>query len=385
MSVRPGKAARVAGGQSLGQSLGRPGNPPLDFSEVFPEGLQADLPLDFSEVFPEDFQDLHKDLSEGLHDANKDIRQDVFAGVPHEPPARGAERAIYFGRRADFGSNAKSRFFFNLFVGLFFLALFWASPLTESLSAADRIGSAPILPVTVEQVVERPPDLFTQGLLFHDGQLFESSGLYKKSALRVYPASQLSSPGVLSAAKTLPLPPQIFAEGLAVAAGELYLLTWREGLVFVVDPVDLEVKRTIFQPGEGWGLTFDGQNLWRSDGSHRLQRHDPGDFRPNGPPLEVRDGAKQLRQLNELEWDRTNNLLLANIWGSDLVAAISPEDGSTLYYLDLSDIAEKEKAALSVEAVANGLAFDAEGRLWITGKLWPRLYRISYAPGQGTF
>jgi glutamine cyclotransferase len=177
------------------------------------------------------------------------------------------------------------------------------------------------------------------------------------------------------------LPPEVFAEGLAEANGELYLLTWNEGIVYVIEPSNLEVKNTIHQAMEGWGLAYDGRTFWRSDGSDRLQKHQAGDFAPTGDPLLVKDGQNPVRRLNELEWDQRSGLILANIWHTDLIAAIDPATGSVRYYLDLTPLAEKERqksGGQNAEAVANGLAIDGQGRLWVTGKLWPSLYHISY-------
>ncbi|MDR2367714.1 MAG: glutaminyl-peptide cyclotransferase [Deltaproteobacteria bacterium] len=245
--------------------------------------------------------------------------------------------------------------------------------------------SAPIVPVTMEKEVERPQGMFTQGLVFFGPRLYESTGLYQKSALHTYPATELGLKGGLGTEAQLNLPPEVFAEGLAEAGGDLYLLTWQEGLVFIVDPSTLTVKETIRQPMEGWGLAHDGRFLWRSDGSDRLQKHQPGDFAPTGDPLSVRDGQNPVRQLNELEWDARSGLMLANLWHSDLVAAIDLASGQVRYYLDLGPIAAKERARAQgspAEAVANGLAIDGQGRLWVTGKLWPSVYQISYPAPQ---
>jgi glutamine cyclotransferase len=251
--------------------------------------------------------------------------------------------------------------------------------LTADLSVAN--AKAKVIPVTVEKEVERPQGLFTQGLIFYNGHLYESTGLYEKSALHSYPASELEHQGGLGTEAQLNLAPEVFAEGLAQAGDLLYLLTWQEGLVYKVDPKILEIIETIRQPIEGWGLAFDGQFLWRSDGSSRLQKHQTGDFMPVGPPLEVKDGPDQVSQLNELEWDPRSGLMLANIWHTDLVAAIDLNTGQVEYYLDLGQIASKERSqgGNSSEAVANGLAIDDQGRLWVTGKFWPQIYQIDYS------
>ncbi|MDR2386826.1 MAG: glutaminyl-peptide cyclotransferase, partial [Deltaproteobacteria bacterium] len=191
---------------------------------------------------------------------------------------------------------------------------------------------APVVKVTIEKAVERPQEMFTQGLIFYNQHLYESTGLYNKSALHSYPAAELEQKGGLGTQAQLNLPPEVFAEGLAQANGILYLLTWNEGLVYLVDPSSLEIKKTIHQAMEGWGLAYDGQTFWRSDGSDRLQKHQVENFAPTGEPLQVRDGQNPVRHLNELEWEAKSGLILANIWHSALVAAIDPASGLVKYY-----------------------------------------------------
>ncbi|MDR2455040.1 MAG: glutaminyl-peptide cyclotransferase [Deltaproteobacteria bacterium] len=259
-------------------------------------------------------------------------------------------------------------------LGIFFTALGLAS--APSLAA----GQTPVIKARSDLAIERPAGLFTQGLLFHEGSLFESAGLYGQSAVYRWPrpdkAGLLKAP--LAAAK---LPSELFAEGLAALSGKLYLLTWREGVVIALDPSTLGVLETFFAPGEGWGLAAIGGDLWSSDGSSLLTLRDLGTLaRKEGRQIAVHDDQGPVENLNELEFDPKSGLILANIWQSDLVAAIDPENGQVRYYLDLSELARKERADSSRpdDAVANGLAIDEDGRLWITGKYWTRLYRLAF-------
>lgn len=259
--------------------------------------------------------------------------------------------------------------FFRILLTMFFV-----------LSAPASAQAAPLLPVEVIDSRPHSTTAYTQGLFFLDGQLYESAGLYGQSSLaRV----DLDSG---AAQLELNLSSEFFAEGADAAEGEIYLLTWREHTCFVVDPQTLKVKRSHSYSGEGWGLAWDGQTLWRSDGSARLHPHRPGDFAPAGKPLTVKDGQKEITHLNELEWHAEAGLMLANVYGRDLVAAIDLSDGQVRYWLDAGKL--RQMAALEGlpktenpwDTVLNGLAIAPEG-LWLTGKLWPRRYLISWPAG----
>jgi glutamine cyclotransferase len=70
----------------------------------------------------------------------------------------------------------------------------------------------------------------------------------------------------------------------------------------------------------------------------------------------------------------------ANVWHSDRIARISPESGRVLRWIDLSGLMATGYR-LDPEAVLNGIAHDAAAnRLFVTGKLWPRLFEIEVVP-----
>ena len=241
---------------------------------------------------------------------------------------------------------------------------------------------APAAPMLNPELINARPhaaDSYTQGLFLRDGWLFESSGLYGRSAFSRRPWNRPAG-----SVRRWALPPDYFAEGAAWAEGEIYLLTWRNRRGFVLDPETLRVKREFSYPGEGWGLTWDGRRLWRSDGSSLLFPHRPGDFAPAGEPLKVRAGLEEVTGLNELEWDEATGLILANVYGLDRVAAVDPADGAVRFWLDASPLRALAvqsglPAPPSLDTALNGLAL--EGRaLWLTGKLWPLCFQIAWPP-----
>lgn len=231
-------------------------------------------------------------------------------------------------------------------------------------------SSAPTLPVTVKAVFPHDRAAFTQGLLFADGVFYESDGLYGRSRLAKI------DPQTGRILQKIDLPREYFGEGLALADGRLYQLTWRKHKVFVYDKDSFALVGELTLPTEGWGAAFDGKRLIISDGSSVLRFYEPADLRETGR-IVVTDGGKPLDNLNELEWVEGN--VLANVWGSDLVARIDPATGKVLAWYDLS-VLRAGLGPLSGDAVLNGLAYDESGkRLYATGKFWPKLFEIELA------
>lgn len=230
--------------------------------------------------------------------------------------------------------------------------------------------TGPTAPVTAaEQVRSYPhdPQAFTQGLLWHDGALYESTGRYGQSTVRRVALET----GTVQAQTALA--DRYFAEGLALHDGRLYQLTWQEGTGLIYEVGDLRQVATFPWEGEGWGLTSDGTALYASDGSNVIRVVDPNSFRVLRT-IDVTDGAEYVHQLNELEWVKGE--LWANVWHSDRIARIDPATGRVVGWVDLAGLLPPDPSR-DGEAVANGIAYDAAtDRLFVTGKLWPRLFEI---------
>jgi glutamine cyclotransferase len=79
-------------------------------------------------------------------------------------------------------------------------------------------------------------------------------------------------------------------------------------------------------------------------------------------------------EINELEYVKGE--IFANIWHGDRIARINPDSGAVLGWIDLAGILPNGEVS-DQEAVLNGIAYDEAGdRLFVTGKLWPRLFEI---------
>jgi glutaminyl-peptide cyclotransferase len=225
-------------------------------------------------------------------------------------------------------------------------------------------------PASSYQIIHTYPHdshAFTQGLVYADGHLYESTGLNGQSSLRM---TDLETGRIL---QEQPVASQYFAEGLAAWGSTLVQLTWQDHIAFVYDRFSFRLLNTLHYPGEGWGLTSDGKRLILSDGTADLRFLDPATMRELRR-VTVKDHGAPVKELNELEF--IHGEIYANIWHSDRIARISPRNGAVLGWIDLTGLLP-DNLRSTPEAVLNGIAYDAaRDRLFVTGKLWPRLYEI---------
>jgi glutaminyl-peptide cyclotransferase len=212
------------------------------------------------------------------------------------------------------------------------------------------------------------PQAFTQGLVFHNGALLESTGQQGRSTVR---RVNLTTGEVI---QQVNLPSEYFGEGMTVLNGKIYQVTWENERGFIYNAETLRPEGNFSYQGEGWGLTNDGRYLILSDGSNQLRFLDPSNFRVVRT-INVSENGLPLRELNELEYIRGE--IYANVWHRDRIARIDANDGRILGWIDLTGLLPADQRPSDPEAVLNGIAFDENGnRLFVTGKLWPRLFEI---------
>jgi len=229
---------------------------------------------------------------------------------------------------------------------------------------------APEIAWDIVDVRPHDPAAYTQGLVAHRGALLESTGdccdpRRSDSSVRRLNART----GRVLVRRDIAAP--IFAEGITVLRGSAWQLTWKDRVAYRVNPRSLRRVGVRPYPREGWGLTTDGRRLIASDGTARLRWLD-------APGLEVRrtvvvrDGARPIRRLNELEWIR--GLIWANVWLDDRIALIAPRTGRVRAWLDMSSL--RDRIGNGGEAL-NGIARDpVTGHVIVTGKHWDRMFVI---------
>lgn len=235
---------------------------------------------------------------------------------------------------------------------------------------ASAVGAEDTTPVYTYSIVNsfpHDPEAFTQGLVFDDGFIYESTGRRGSSTLRKV---ELETGNVLQVSS---LPFRLFGEGITIRNDIIVGLTWRARVGFIYDKETFNLLRTVLYRTEGWGITHDGDRLIMSDGTSKLYFRDAASFRIIGA-IDVHDGDDPVNNLNELEY--VNGEIFANVWMTDRIARIDPVTGRVAGWIELKGLLSEQDRSQPVD-VLNGIAYDADDdRLFVTGKLWPKLFEI---------
>ncbi|KAE9592567.1 putative glutaminyl-peptide cyclotransferase [Lupinus albus] len=242
---------------------------------------------------------------------------------------------------------------------------------------------------------------YTEGLLYGGNDtLFESTGLFGESSVRKVDLQTgmveelqkmddslfgegltLLGERLVSVMLTGPAYDQWPMENLTVFQLKLlFQLTWSQKIGFIYDQKNLSRLGTFnHDMKEGWGLATDGKVLFGSDGSSTLYQMDPQTFKAVSKQVVCYKGH-QVQLLNELEY--VNGEIWANVYMTDCIVRISPNDGGVLGWILLQNLREEllEEGNIGIE-VLNGIAWDGEQkRIFVTGKLWPKLYEVNVFP-----
>ncbi len=252
-----------------------------------------------------------------------------------------------------------------------FLLLAFGHPLSGQSARRTHSARVPEYTFKVIQTFPHDPHAFTQGLVFHGGFLYEGTGLKGRSSLRKV---RLETGEVV---EEVDLAPELFGEGITIVKNEIVQLTWQSQIGFVYNLADFHLLRQFSYSGEGWGLTTDDREIFMSDGTPEIRVLDPVTLTEKRR-FTVHDGTTQIKELNELEF--VEGEIFANVWQTDRIARISPRTGELIGWIDLEGLLSPVYR-LESGAVLNGIAYDAERkRLFVTGKLWPKIFQIQLIP-----
>ena len=216
-------------------------------------------------------------------------------------------------------------------------------------------------------------DAFTQGLVYEDGYLYEGTGRFGYSSLRKV---ELETGTVVQIHK---LSSEYFGEGITIFNNKIFQLTWQSYTGFVYDKENFLFLDNFYYSTEGWGITHDGNYFIFSDGTATLHFLDPETYQ-EVKSIEVQAENTPVINLNELEFIKGE--IFANVLPTDKIARIDPETGKVVGWINLAGLLGPDQYNPQVN-ILNGIAYDSKnGRLFVTGKFWPKLFEIELIPSQ---
>jgi glutamine cyclotransferase len=151
------------------------------------------------------------------------------------------------------------------------------------------------------------------------------------------------------------------------------------GFVYDKESLSMEKSFPFGNSKEGWGLCNDGNNLFKSDGTHRIWTLDPETYEEKGS-IQVMTHKAALKNLNELEY--VNGKIYANTYQfqKDVVVIIDPKSGAVEGVVDFSGLKAKVKEHPELN-VFNGIAYHPERKtFFVTGKNWDKLFEVKILP-----
>ena len=235
-------------------------------------------------------------------------------------------------------------------------------------------GVATAAPIYSYKVIARyahSTDSYTEGFFYLNGMFYEGTGKTGRSAVLVI------EPKTGTIVQRRDLAPEYFGEGIVDWGPNIYEWTWTSNVCFVYDRASLRPVKQFTYSGEGWGMTRTAKELITSDGTATLRFRDPNTFKETHH-IVVKEGNIRVERLNELEFIKGE--IYANIWHSDMIVRISPQNGHVIAWIDLTGLLPSDQM-VDAESVLNGIAYDAQhDRLFVTGKQWPTVFEIKVVP-----
>lgn len=239
------------------------------------------------------------------------------------------------------------------------------------LCTANTRAATPVFSCKVVAKYPHSNRSYTEGFFFLNGNFYEGTGLQGHSEILV------TDPQTGQVQQHVPIPPPYFGEGIVDWGPNLLEWTWQSHTGFVIDRFSLRTLREFHYTGEGWGMTRNAKQIITSDGTSTLRFRNPETFAVQRSLL-VTDEGKPVDQLNELEYIKGQ--IYANVWHSDRIARISPQNGRVLSWIDCSGLLPADQR-VDTESVLNGIAYDpGHDRLFVTGKQWPTIFEIKVVP-----
>ena len=242
---------------------------------------------------------------------------------------------------------------------------------------AESVPLIPVINFSVTRDFPHDTSSFTEGLLVHNGQIVESTGSpdYLQHAKSIIGTLDLTTGKI--APKVELDKTKYFGEGIVILNNKVYQLTYKNKMGFIYDAKSFrKIGKFNYLNEEGWGLTTNGHDIIMSDGTDRLYFLNPRDL-SRTKFIEVSENGVKLTSINELEYIK--GYIYANIFETNNIVKINPDNGKVVGKLDLTSLHFEAKNINPNSDVLNGIAYDSTSdKIYVTGKLWPKVYQLNF-------
>jgi len=274
--------------------------------------------------------------------------------------------------------QTKRCFLFSLLFFVLIVACTNNNDSSANKNSGNDTHSIPVINFAVIKYLPHDTTSYTEGFLFHDGLLYESTGYDSSfsSTRSLFGAVDLKT-GKIDVKAELDKH-KYFGEGIIFLNNKIYQLTYKTKIGFIYDAKTFKkLGDFTFPSDEGWGMTTDGRSLIMSDGTPNLTYLDPESLK-TAKTLRVMDENGILANINELEF--INGFIYANVYQQNYIIKIDPATGNIVGKINLSSLVEEATQKYPGSQQLNGIAYDSVGnKIYITGKLWPTIYEISFS------
>lgn len=237
------------------------------------------------------------------------------------------------------------------------------------------VSTVPRIDYRVTGIIPHNTSFFTEGLLVYNGKFLESTGSPEEldnveSIVATVDIADGKAEEKIRLDKS-----KYFGEGIVVLHDKLYQLTYKNQKGFIYDAKTFKKLGEFSYPSkEGWGMTTDGTHIIMSDGTDMLSYLLPPEMKVV-KTVRVTENDISVLNVNELEWIK--GYIFANVWLTNDIIKIDPSTGKVVAKMDVSSLKNEANATWKYSEATNGIAYDSTSdKIYLTGKLWPSIYRI---------
>lgn len=280
---------------------------------------------------------------------------------------------------------------------LIFILFNFIKSIHNSLKTDLYINSLEVPNIKVLETITKDPQMvvYTEGIVITESKIYLSGGGYGESSLVRCDYDKIKQ--VFSNCKSINIEKKYFAEGIALIKDKIYMLTYMEKDILVFnsdmspynDGKYYQIQSMPSQLREGWGLYYNKNKVYSTDGSDKIFVLNPNDLSQVVKEIQVSENGYYINNLNHImviKDDNGNDTEEAyiNIYLTEFIIKVDLNSGKVLKRYSANEVINKEielNKSLSLNDikyngyVCNGI-YQIGNQIFITGKNWSRIFLV---------